>query len=223
MPKKIIALKNWKKRAYLAMGAIAKSIATGLTGNANFTTPAPPVTPVALAAAGQLVIDLHPTRNNGPSNKTTFKNAVNDCNDKMVLDVDYISEQAGGDALKIESANCVASTNTKVTPVRLGNTPTPALKPLGGNRVQSKVKKMVGSKMMTHIFYDDPESVITVDIDTISMTSAHGGSFFMTSGSLTKEMGGFTANKKIYCVTVGKNKVGYGNLSSPNSTGVLVK
>ena len=221
MGKKIVAKKSWSKRKYLAMGAFAKSVGTGLTGNADFTTPAPPIAPGALTIAGQLVIDLYSNRLNGPTNKTNFKAAIKDCDDKLHLNVDYISEQAGGSALKIQSTNCIASTNVATPAVRLGDTPTPALKALGGNRMKSTVKKMLGSKSMTHIFYTDKDSIITVDVDTISMMSTTGGSFFMTTGGLTKEMGGFSANKKIYCCAVAKNKVGYGNLSASTSSGVL--
>ncbi|MEI6815550.1 MAG: hypothetical protein WCL14_02980 [Bacteroidota bacterium] len=221
MGKKIVAKKSWSKRKYLAMGAFAKSVGTGLTGNADFTTPAPPIAPGALTIAGQLVIDLYSNRLNGPTNKTNFKAAIKDCDDKLHLNVDYISEQAGGSALKIESTNCVASTNSYTHAVRLGTTPTPALKALGGNRMKSTVKKMLGATSYVHIFYTDKDSIITVDVDAISCMSAVGGSFSFCNGGVSREMGGFTANKKIYCCTVAKNAAGYGNLSASTSSGVL--
>ena len=221
MPKKIIAKKTWRKKRYLQMGTYAKNNATKMTGNANFLLPVPPVAVGAMTIAGQLVIDLYPNRNDSLANKDAFKSAVDDCDDKLHLQIDYVSEQSGGDATKIISAGCIPSTNAVTVAVRLGNTPTPAFKALGGGRMKSKVAKVPGATSYMRIFFDDPESILNVDVDTISCVSANGGSFFFCDGKLTREMGGFTANKKIYGACVCKNNMGYGNLSAITSSGVL--
>jgi len=222
MAKQITGKKDWDKRKPTEMAAKALYKVSKMTANTNFPTPEVPLTGAgSLTVAANLVNTLYAARNDNPENKTNFKNAVNDLDEKLTLQMSYVSYVAGGVATIIQSGGFVATTNGRTVAVRLGDTPTPKLTPMGGNRVKSVVAKMPGSKIMTHIFFTDPESIISVDIDTISCMSTNGGSFFICSGSNNKEMGGLTANKKVYCCAVGKNKVGYGNLSAITSTGVL--
>src|ERR1700722_8452402 len=219
MAKIIGAKKTWSRTKPTEMAAFGLNSVRMMTGNSSYLTPKIPLSDMTDSC--DLVNELYPNRNDGDENKTDDKEAVDDLETKLQKQQAYVTEQAGGVTLVIESAGFVATTNGRKTVVRLGDTPTPKLKPMGGNRMKSRVKKVAGATSYVFIFFDDPDSIISADIDTITCISADGGSFSFCYGGGFNEMGGFTANKKIYCIAICKNKVGYGNLSAITSSGVL--
>jgi hypothetical protein len=111
---------NLSKLTVLEKVALGRAIVTGMTGNANYTTPAPALTALTTAATA-----LETAYNAALAARDASKTATSSMLDKEValedminLEAAYVQNASGGDRTKIESSGFdVANPNSPIGPL----------------------------------------------------------------------------------------------------------
>jgi len=205
-------LHNWYNASPLVISSIMKDTVTGMTGNANFTTPDVPLPTMDTAAIR--IVNAWNNRENGDPGKVELVNAVNDGIDKLNKQADYVDTTVKGDRAKLVSSGFKATSDVKHPSVVPSQAAAAKINTLPGKLKLSTDKVEGADKYHYVLFVGGPGTVNIVDGQ---MKVSHGPQttdvIIVPAGHLHEEISGIDPLQKVFVGVLAANAAGIAAMS----------
>ena len=205
-------LHNWNGASPLVISSIMKDTVTGMTGNANFLTPA--VLLPGMTTAANRIDTAYNNRENGDAGKVELVNAVNAGIGLLNTQADYVDSTVHGDRAKLVSSGFKATSDVKHPSVVPSQAAAATIKPETGKLKLSTDKVEGADKYHYVLFVGGPGTVNIIDGQMkVSNGPQTTDVIIVPAGHLHEEVSGIDALQKVFVGVLAANAAGIAPMS----------